>query len=381
MKKFFYSNALWLSMVIGALAYPWLVPLKPLLPWLIFFMLFFTFCKINPLDLRLHRWHWVVLAVQMLLSFATYGVIFHFTRNTILAQGLMLCFIMPTATAAPIIAGKLGGSIQNLTSFTLLSNFATAIVVPAFFPLINDNLQLSTFELLSTLNPQLSTFLSAFLLLLSRISPLLLGPFFAAWLLRLSVNAYYRKTARGHEITESRESLTGGAGLTATRSYSDSGLTAEGGHKKEFVLPASWAQIPFYLWVASIVILTATVTETVIFNYQLQITNMIILIIGSFLACLFQFGVGKFIGYHMPAPSKGRDYQDVLINPAAAPKTMAGVSSITAGQAFGQKNTSLGVWMAQTYLDPLSSLGAAAYIIWQNIFNSAQLAIAAHKKA
>ena len=39
-------------MVIGALGCRWLLPLKPLLPWLIFFMLFFTFCKINPLDLR-----------------------------------------------------------------------------------------------------------------------------------------------------------------------------------------------------------------------------------------------------------------------------------------------------------------------------------------
>jgi hypothetical protein len=90
--------------------------------------------------------------------------------------------------------------------------------------------------------------------------------------------------------------------------------------------------------------------------------------------------LGKLIGYYLPAPSKGKDYQDVLINPAAAPKTMAGVSSITAGQAFGQKNTSLGVWMANTFLDPMSSLGAAAYILWQNIFNSVQLFVAAHKK-
>ena len=65
---------------------------------------------------------------------------------------------------------------------------------------------------------------------------------------------------------------------------------------------------------------------------------------------------------------------------AAAPKTMSGVSSITAGQAFGQKNTSLGVWIAQMYLDPLSALGAAAYIIWQNLFNSVQLFVVAHKK-
>ena len=72
MKRFFDSNALWLSMVIGALGHRYLLPLAPILPWLIFFMLFFTFCKVNPLDLRLHKWHWVVLAAQLFLSLTTY---------------------------------------------------------------------------------------------------------------------------------------------------------------------------------------------------------------------------------------------------------------------------------------------------------------------
>ena len=157
MRKFFDSNALWLSMLIGALGYRIFLPLKPTLPWLIFFMLFFTFCKVNPLDLRLHRWHWAVLVTQLVLSFLTYTLVLYFTGNPILAQGLLMCFIMPTATAAPIIAGKMGGSIQNLTTFTLLSNFVTAIIVPLTFPLINNNLELSTFELLSTFNSQLST--------------------------------------------------------------------------------------------------------------------------------------------------------------------------------------------------------------------------------
>ena len=363
MRKFFDSNALWLSMLIGALGYRIFLPLKPTLPWLIFFMLFFTFCKVNPLDLRLHRWHWAVLVTQLVLSFLTYTLVLYFTGNPILAQGLLMCFIMPTATAAPIIAGKMGGSIQNLTTFTLLSNFATAIIVPLTFPLINNNLELSTFELLSTFNSQLSTFFwPAFLLILSRVAPLLLGPFFSAWLLRIGYNYYYRRQY-----------------LSAKRSYSDSGLSAEGG-PKEFALPTSLAQIPFYLWVASIVVLTAVVTETTITNYQLQISNILILLVSSFFICLIQFALGKLIGYLMPAPSKGTDYQDVLINPAAAPTTMAEVSSITAGQAFGQKNTSLGVWMAQTYLSPLAALGAAAYIIWQNIFNSVQLFVVAHKK-
>ena len=327
LKSIFDSNALWLGMLIGAVGYRLFLPLEPILPWLIFFMLFFTFCKVNPLDLRLRKWHWVVLALQIILSLATYAGVYLLTENRFLAQGLMLCFIMPTATAAPIIAGKLGGSIQNLTTFTLLSNFATSLIVPAVFPLVNPLAE--------------KAFWPAFTLIISRIAPLLLGPFILAWLLRLG---YQWKT------------------------------------KREFVLSTQAAQIPFYLWVASITVLTSVVTETVVTNYQLQITNILILLVSSFFACLLQFGLGKLIGYYLPAPSKGKDYEDVLINPAAAPKTMAGVSSITAGQAFGQKNTSLGVWMAQTYLHPLAALGAAAYIIWQNIFNSVQLFVVAHKK-
>lgn len=314
-------------MVIGALGYKLFLPLAPILPWLIFGMLFFTFCKIDPLDLRLHKWHWVVLTAQLFLSAAVYLGIRCLTGNEFLAQGLLMCFIMPTATAAPIIAGKMGGSIQNLTSFTLLSNFATAIIVPATFPLINPAADM--------------TFWPAFLLILSRVAPLLLGPFFAAWLLRIG---YQWHT------------------------------------KKEFVLSKQAAQIPFYLWVTSITVLFATVTNTVLSTINYSLLTIIWLLIGAFFACLLQFGLGKLIGYCLPAPSKGRDYQDVLINPAAAPKTMAGVSSITAGQAFGQKNTSLGVWMAHTYLNPMAALGAAAYIIWQNLFNSLQLTIAAHKK-
>ena len=263
----------------------------------------------------------------MVLAIGGYFGLKAWTGNEVLAQGLMLCFIMPTATAAAIVAGKLGGSIQNLTTFTLLSNFATAIVVPAFFPIVNPAADM--------------TFWSAFWLILSRVSPLLLGPFFAAWLVRIVYERW---------------------------------------KKKEFELSHKMAAVPFYLWVTSIIVLSAVVTETVVANFAGQISNIIIFVIGSLVACLLQFGIGKYVGYKLPAPNKGADYQDVLINPKAAPKTMPGVSSMTAGQALGQKNTSLGVWMAQTYLNPMAILGAAAYIIWQNLFNSAQMAYAAHKK-
>lgn len=43
------------------------------------------------------------------------------------------------------------------------------------------------------------------------------------------------------------------------------------------------------------------------------------------------------------------------------------------GQSLGQKNTVLAVWMAQSFLDPISSIAPTAYIVWQNFVNSYQI--------
>ena len=36
-------------------------------------------------------------------------------------------------------------------------------------------------------------------------------------------------------------------------------------------------------------------------------------------------------------------------------------------ELLGQKNTVLAIWMAYTYLNPLSSVGPGSYVLWQNI--------------
>ncbi len=342
-KAFADRNALVLAMLTGAAGYPWFRHLTWLLPPLIFLMLFFTFCKVNPLDLRLHAWHWIVLALQMVLTAAVYyGLLYGLnsiadawgiTENDIavITQGIMVCVIMPTATAAPIIAGKLGGSIQNLTTFTLLSNIATAIAVPAFFPVVNPTSGIH--------------FAEASWLILCKVGPLLLGPFLAAWLLRLGYNGYQH-----HK-----------------------------GSSKTFALSRTWAAMPFYLWAATLVVLMADLTYTLVTQHYNWWT-VVVLCAGALLTFLLQFMMGRWVGYHYPAPNRGEDYHDVLVTPEAAHYTMPQVSRITAGQAFGQKNTTLGVWMAQTYLQPMSAIGPAAYIIWQNLINSIQLVVAAKKK-
>ena len=338
-KSFLDRNALSLAMLVGVVGFPVFRHLTWMLPPLIFLMLFFTFCKINPLDLRLRTWHCVVLATQLILGIGIYygllaignEVIERFGDKVIgindiaiISQGLMLCILMPTATAAPIIAGKLGGSIQNLTSFTLLSNIATAIIVPLFFPVVNPSAGIE--------------FATAFWMILKKISPLLLGPFFAAWLLRIGYNFYQRKKGSG----------------------------------KTFTLSKKWATMPFYVWVMTLIILMADLTYTLI-HQEYSYWTIGILCVGSIATCLLQFGLGRWIGLRFPATTKGEDYRDVLINPEAANYSMEQVSRITAGQAFGQKNTTLAIWMAQAYLVPVASMAPAAYIIWQNLFNSIQL--------
>ena len=43
---------------------------------------------------------------------------------------------------------------------------------------------------------------------------------------------------------------------------------------------------------------------------------------------------------------------------------------VSSGQGLGQKNTILAVWMAQTYLHPLTAIAPSGYILWQNMINS-----------
>ena len=72
---FLERNALALAMLVGVAGFPIFRHMTGLLPPMIFLMLFFTFCKINPADLRLRKWHWIVLGVQLVLGIAIYYIL------------------------------------------------------------------------------------------------------------------------------------------------------------------------------------------------------------------------------------------------------------------------------------------------------------------
>lgn len=109
--------------------------------------------------------------------------------------------------------------------------------------------------------------------------------------------------------------------------------------------------ISFYLWLVSLFV-TLGRTTSYILNYDGEASTLeqISLAGVALLACVIQFALGRVIGHR---------YGDAVVG----------------GQGLGQKNTVLAVWLAHSFLTPISSVAPTTYIIWQNIANSLQLYI------
>jgi len=106
--------------------------------------------------------------------------------------------------------------------------------------------------------------------------------------------------------------------------------------------------VSFYVWAVALTIVIANVTNFVITEFDGNFRLEILIAIVAAIICLLQFFLGRKIGnrHHM---------------------TIAG------GQGMGQKNTILAIWLTQTYLNPIASLGPGMYVIWQNVVNSWQI--------
>ena len=289
MLKFIKDRILPIAMITGALTYQWVSYLSFLMPYLLFAMLLLTFCKISLKDIRFQPAHIWLLLIQLVGSIVIYYTLLPF--NAVIAQGAMLCLLTPTATAAAVITGLLGGNVGFLTAYVLFCNCAVAIAAPVYFSLTGVNEEF--------------TFLQSVGYICQKVLPILLLPLLVSFAIRY--------------------------------------LTPKI-HKALLGIP----QLAFYLWVAALIIVTGTTVKLMFRQSNADYSIEIGLLIVSLLLCCLQFIAGRRIGKH---------YGD----------------AISAGQGLGQKNTILAIWMAQTYLHPLTAIAPAGYILWQNIINSYQL--------
>lgn len=278
------------SMVLGAVFYPWMRYLEWISPYLIFVMLCIPYCRLKFRDLKVGKEHFELLAIQMFMAAAVYFALL--PLGDTVAGGTMLCVFIPTATAAPVITSLLGGRLKFVASYQLVCNIFVALVGPLVLAAVGTH-------------PELTFFESAWLIC-RKVFPLLLCPMAVAFLLK-------KLAPKAHHVIANHQALS------------------------------------FYIWAFSLFIVVGNCVSFAIKNYSAEnVVPMLLLALGALVVCLVQFEAGRWLG------GKFGD-------------------KVSAGQSFGQKNTVLGVWLALTYLDPLSSIGMAAYIIWQNLFNSWQL--------
>ena len=229
--------ALPIAMVIGAVFHSFFNRLHWMPPYLIFAMLFVTYCRISARDVRFGRFHWLLLTLQIVIGTSVYFALRGL--NPLLAQGAAMCSFVPTAMAATAIGGMLGANVATMASFCLLSNTGVALAAPVFFSAIGAN-------------PELS-FISSMVIILKKIIPLLVLPFVAAMILE-------KVAPRWHDSISRRQNIS------------------------------------FWIWAMSLTIVLGRTVEFLL--SQPRGNNMLELQLAgiALVICLFQFAVGRFVG-------------------------------------------------------------------------------------
>jgi BASS family bile acid:Na+ symporter len=226
-----------IAMVMGASFYSFFSILAVCTPYLIFSMLFLAYSKLDYNDLKFSKLHIWLVCIQLVAALSVYLIFQSF--NFILAQGLMICFLAPTATAAPVITGMLQGNVASVTAYSLISNLMVAIVAPLAFSLIGTNQDMD--------------FISSFLHILQPMSLLLLLPLITAFLLQKYV-----------------PSASKGVG--------------------------TFSGLSFYLWCIALMIVTGKTVEFILLQSDGNFSTEFLIAGGALLICVFQFWLGRKLG-------------------------------------------------------------------------------------
>lgn len=305
--SFFRKFALPCSLVLGALGYlifanvPFLQPLGDavgprlveLMPVVLFALLYVTFCKIEIKEMKPKAWHFVLQLIRTSLALLMVIAICLFGKNyeaKVILEGAFICFICPTAAAVAVVTEKLGGSIGSLTTYTVIANIFTMIIIPSLFPMVEKGADVSFFYMS--------------MMVFRNVTTVLVVPLILALLSRRFLPKF----------------------VAQVKSVKDLG---------------------FYMWCFNLTILMGETLRNIL-HATVSGWILALLLIVPLLVCLIQFCIGKAVGRH---------YGD----------------SISAGQALGQKNTIVGIWLTLTFLNPLAAVAPGAYVVWQNLVNGWQL--------
>jgi len=213
-----------------------------ILPAFMFLVLFVTFCKVDFRKLRPVAWHFWTGLFQLIFIAALMGLMLGFSMagdSLVLMEAILMCVICPCATAAAVVTQKLGGSLEQMTTYTFLSNFLTALLVPVCFPMIEKGADI--------------TFMAAFLKILHEVFIVLIVPMLLAYVVKHHIH-------RLHAWVISINDLS------------------------------------YYLWGCSLMIVTGTTVKNIV-NAGSTVALLLAIALLGLVMCVVQFAVGRYIGH------------------------------------------------------------------------------------
>lgn len=226
-----------IAMAAGMVFHDFMGRIEFLAPYLIFIMLFITFCRVKPKEFRVTSLSWGLLTVQIVGAIAIYFCLLPLSPD--IAQGSFICVFCPTATAAPVITGMLGGSVPRLATFSIISNITVAILAPVLFTLMGSDAGIPFMDALITIS--------------AKVMPLIILPLVLA-LLAL------RFAPKFHKAVAERQAIS------------------------------------FYIWAVSLFIVVGRAVSFVMDEPAEAVPEMILLAIFSCVVCCGQFWIGRKIG-------------------------------------------------------------------------------------
>ncbi len=255
--KFLKDWSLPVSMALGTIIYfvfayvpvlqpvsDWFTPVsRPILPSCMFLILFVVFCKVDFTKLRPVKWHFWVAVQQVVFVLAVLGLILVFCLQgepLMLMEALLVCIIGPCAAASSVVTAKLGGSMEQMTTYTFISNFITAVMIPLCFPLIEKGGHM--------------TFFSAFISILYQVSIVLVVPMGLAFIVKHCFHRLHRRII-------------------------------------------SIKDLGFYLWDGSLILVAGTTMRNIM-HADTSLTFIGVIAVLSLLLCIVQFATGRFIGHY-----------------------------------------------------------------------------------
>lgn len=227
----------------------WYAPYNDeVLPDFMFLILFVTFCKVDFKRLLPVKWHFWIGLQQVVFVFLLVGAILGFGitgQALIMLEAILVCIIGPVAAAAAVITDKLGGSLEELTTYTFISNFISALLIPLCFPLLPQ-----TGDAVTAID-----FWPLFFRILWKVSLVLLLPMLLAWVVKHYLHRLHRWVVGVKDLS-------------------------------------------YYMWGCSLVVVTGTTAMNI--REAWAHTSVSFLLSIAFMAlplCIVQFGTGRLIGH------------------------------------------------------------------------------------